>query len=239
MHVAVISSSHIFLTSLSNFFRQSSRVKVAPYQVAHLGRRGRWSYREGIPFAPAPRPDGLTALVADVIGFLGQVGAEVVMLDEMALGEAVFEVAEALQGRFPQVRLVVVMHEVNALKMALALQRGFLGVLSTQDELDEGRLIEMLNRVYLGKTYFSPTVLEVHLATQAHEQRLARLTPGRLAVLHLLLQGCSVAESARRLGLRKGSVYQFQALLRREFDAGDNEELVAKVRPLVAGTSVN
>jgi DNA-binding NarL/FixJ family response regulator len=126
--------------------------------------------------------------------------------------------------RFPDIRILVLSMHRDPEYIRRAVSLGVWGYVLKDEPAQQ--LVDALDRVHRGETYFSPPVLQVLHEPQPPDRAQRELTPREADVLALLAQGCSNREIAQRLGASVRTVETHRLHLRRKLDIDGQAALV-------------
>jgi DNA-binding NarL/FixJ family response regulator len=149
------------------------------------------------------------------------VRADVLVLDLSMPGCGGLAVLRQAGEAWPALRVLVFTMHDSPTMVAQALRAGAAGFV-TKNSAPQ-MLVNAVRRVAAGER----PVLSPDVAHLAHEQpsRLA-LAPREFEVFQLLVQGCSIDEIGRRLGLSAKTVANYQTVVRHKLNAGTAIELL-------------
>lgn len=160
---------------------------------------------------------------------------EVILMDDTRL-TSIFILSDQLRLLYPTAKYIYLSNDLNPIKVALACRNHFHAVLSFQDRLMD-RLLDIIERVLLGKTYYSETAMQAYQDFMLNRKMYSNITPARVRILNMMFEGCTPQEIAEKCKCTVHAVYQHQSKLRLEFDAKDNTDLIIKVKAMLQWNS--
>ena len=173
-----------------------------------------------------------------VIGSFGEAEAAVafaaseepdVAIVDIAMPQASgIELARRLRGVSPDTQLLVLTMHSNPEYVHQALLAGALGYVAKESAGPV--LVEAVRAVLAGRRYFSESVgteaLQRYLQGSEQSDPLGRLSAREREVLRHTVEGCTIAETAQRLGLSPKSVETYRSRLMTKLGIDDLPALV-------------
>lgn len=149
-----------------------------------------------------------------LIGAVQKRRPNLVLLDVAMPGPDPFEAASRVKNASPDTKVAFFSAFTNDRYIDRALESGGDGYLTKGEPFE--KIVEGIERVLSGQTYWSPPAAERVLKIQGQPpvSRLSTLTPRETEVLRYLAQGMSCEELARHLGLSRKTVEKHQYHLR-------------------------
>ena len=166
-------------------------------------------------------------------------GIDLLILDDRLDGTPL-ELIQRVLAAAPKVRLIVLSRMFDGLYIADVLHAGARGFLYTREPLSD-IVRDAVQAVMAGRCYMSPAAASHYMifAVERRQSRRAQrddLEPEERQALALLLDGCDVPETMRRMNINRQKVYRVHQRLRNWFGVTTNEALVRQV--LLSGFQV-
>ena len=165
--------------------------------------------------------------VPELLVKLGEVAADVVILDIAMPGPGIVEALRQVKALRPQTRCLVLTAYPEADYAVRVLRAGAAGYLTKDRSLEQ--LVEAIRRVYRGGIYVSPSLGEA-LATRLGGAELepahGALSDREFEVLRALAQGDSLKAIAARLSVSPKTVTTYRSRILEKLGLGSNAELV-------------
>ncbi len=165
--------------------------------------------------------------VPELLVKLGEVAADVVILDIAMPGPGIVEALRQVKALRPQTRCLVLTAYPEADYAIRVLRAGAAGYLTKDRSLEQ--LVEAIRRVYRGGIYVSPSLGEA-LATRLGGAELepahGALSDREFEVLRALAQGDSLKAIAARLSVSPKTVTTYRSRILEKLGLGSNAELV-------------
>ncbi len=170
------------------------------------------------------RVAGDVGSLSEALALAAQVRPDIVVTDIRMPDGSGLQLAAEFRERFPAIRVLVLsMHrDPEYIRRAAAL--GVWGYVLKDEPAQH--LVDALESVHRGESYFGPAVLQVLRDAPPPERPPRELTPREADVLTLLAQGFSNKEIAQRLGASVRTVETHRLHLRRKLQIDGQAALV-------------
>ena len=150
---------------------------------------------------------------------------DVVVMDIALPGSSGIEAMRRMLAEQPQLRVLMFSMHDDAIFSSRALQAGALGYLSKTSAPEV--LLQAIHAVSRGERYVSPDVADniARSASSSGQSGLETLTAREFEVLRLLVQGETLKDIGKRLGLSEKTVANHQSAIREKLGAKNGMQL--------------
>jgi two-component system, NarL family, invasion response regulator UvrY len=151
---------------------------------------------------------------------------QVMVMDIALPGASGIEALRRIRARDPQANILMFSMYEDAVFASRALQAGARGYVTKASAPDV--LVEAVLTVARGKSFLSAGIAQdlALRGVEATADAASELSPREFEVLRLLVQGASVTEIARQLGLTPKTVANHQSSIRQKLDADSAVKLL-------------
>lgn len=163
------------------------------------------------------------------LSLIDEINYDIIMLDLSMPEMDGFEVSEKLNLKKESINIIIIsMHAEPAFVLPAIQKHNVNGYLLKTDSKSE--IIQALDMVSKGKTYFSDIIKQVVKKSNAHDHQALWFTSRELDILRLLEDGLTSIEIAEKLNIHKSTVETHKKNMLKKSKAGNTIKLIKIAR---------